>query len=101
MVPLWFAPYAVATGNCIVMKTSSEVTLTQLRVAELAEEAGTLPGVWNVVNGGRTVVPRLLEHPDIKGICFVGSTPTGKNVVYKRCGETGKRVIAGCGAKIV
>ena len=99
MVPLWFAPYAVATGNCIVMKPSSEVPLTQVKVAELAEEAGIPPGVWNVVNGGRTVVSGLLEHPDIKGICFVGSTPTGKNVVYKRCGETGKRVIAGCGAK--
>lgn len=99
MVPLWFAPYAVATGNCIVMKPSSEVPLTQLRVAELAEEAGIPPGVWNVVNGGRTVVSGLLDHPDIKGICFVGSTPTGKNVVYKRCGETGKRVIAACGAK--
>jgi len=99
MVPLWFAPYAVATGNCIVMKPSSEVPLTQLKVAELAEEAGIPPGVWNVVNGGRTVVSGLLDHPDIKGICFVGSTPTGKNVVYKRCGETGKRVIAGCGAK--
>ncbi|MHC2995758.1 MAG: CoA-acylating methylmalonate-semialdehyde dehydrogenase [Candidatus Atribacteria bacterium] len=99
MVPLWFAPYAVVTGNCIVMKPSSEVPITQLRVAELAEEAGIPPGVWNVVNGGRTVVSGLLDHPDIKGICFVGSTPTGKNVVYKRCGETGKRVIAGCGAK--
>jgi malonate-semialdehyde dehydrogenase (acetylating)/methylmalonate-semialdehyde dehydrogenase len=99
MVPLWFAPYAVATGNCIVMKPSSEVPLTQLRVAELAEEAGIPPGVWNVVNGDRTVVSGLLDHPDIKGICFVGSTPTGKNVVYKKCGETGKRVIAGCGAK--
>ena len=99
MVPLWFTPYAVATGNCIVMKPSSEVPLTQLRVAELAEEAGIPPGVWNVVNGGRTVVSGLLEHPDIKGICFVGSTPTGKNVVYKKCGETGKRVMVGCGAK--
>jgi len=99
MVPLWFAPYAVATGNCIVMKPSSEVPLTQLKVAELAEEAGIPPGVWNVVNGGRAVVSGLLDHPDIKGICFVGSTPTGKNLIYKRCGETGKKVIAGCGAK--
>jgi len=99
MIPLWSAPYAVATGNCIVIKPSSEVPLSQLRLAELAEEAGFPPGVWNVVNGGRTVVNGMLDHPDIAGITFVGSTPTGKDVIYKRCGETGKRVIAQCGAK--
>jgi len=52
-----------------------------------------------VVNGGRTVVNGMLEHPDIAGITFVGSTPTGRDVIYKKCGETGKRVIAQCGAK--
>jgi len=70
-----------------------------MRLAELAEEAGFPPGVWNVVNGGRTVVNGMLDHPDIAGITFVGSTPTGRDVIYKRCGETGKRVIAQCGAK--
>ena len=99
MVPLWFAPFAVATGNCIVVKPSSEDPISQVRIAELAEEAGFPDGVWNVVNGGRTVVSAMLDHPDIVGICFVGSTPVGKNVVYRRCGETGKRVIAQCGAK--
>ncbi|UCC76394.1 MAG: aldehyde dehydrogenase family protein, partial [Anaerolineales bacterium] len=77
MVPLWFAPYAVATGNCIVLKPSSEDPISQIKIAELAEEAGVPPGVWNVVNGGRTVVSGMLEHPDIKGVCFVGSTPVG------------------------
>ena len=99
MIPLWSAPYAVATGNCIVIKPSSEVPLSQTRLAELAEEAGFPPGVWNVVNGGRTVVNGMLEHRDIVGITFVGSTPTGRDVIYKKCGETGKRVIAQCGAK--
>lgn len=99
MIPLWSAPYAVATGNCIVVKPSSEVPLSQMRLAELADEAGFPPGVWNVVNGGRTVVNGLLEHRGIVGITFVGSTPTGRDVIYKRCGETGKRVIAQCGAK--
>jgi malonate-semialdehyde dehydrogenase (acetylating)/methylmalonate-semialdehyde dehydrogenase len=99
MIPLWSAPYALATGNCIVIKPSSEVPLSQTRLAELAEEAGFPPGVWNVVNGGRTVVDGMLEHPDIVGITFVGSTPTGRDVIYRRCGETGKRVIAQCGAK--
>ncbi|MFO7742666.1 MAG: CoA-acylating methylmalonate-semialdehyde dehydrogenase [Anaerolineae bacterium] len=99
MVPLWFAPYAVATGNCIVLKPSSEDPISQIKIAELAEEAGVPPGVWNVVNGGRDVVSSMLDSPDVKGICFVGSTPVGRDVVYRRCGETGKRVIAQCGAK--
>jgi malonate-semialdehyde dehydrogenase (acetylating)/methylmalonate-semialdehyde dehydrogenase len=99
MIPLWSAPYAVATGNTIVIKPSSEVPFSQMRLTELAEEAGFPPGVWNVVNGGRTVVDGMLEHKDIVGITFVGSTPTGRDVIYKKCGETGKRVIAQCGAK--
>jgi malonate-semialdehyde dehydrogenase (acetylating)/methylmalonate-semialdehyde dehydrogenase len=99
MIPLWSAPYAIATGNCVVIKPSSEVPNSQTRLAELAEEAGFPPGVWNVVHGGRTVVNGMLDNPDIVGITFVGSTPTGRDVIYKRCGETGKRVIAQCGAK--
>jgi malonate-semialdehyde dehydrogenase (acetylating)/methylmalonate-semialdehyde dehydrogenase len=98
MVPLWFAPYAVATGNCIVLKPSSEDPISQCKIAELTEEAGFPPGVWNVVNGDRTVVTAMLAHPDIKGVCFVGSTPVGK-LIYSKCGETGKRVIAQARAK--
>ena len=99
MIPLWSAPYAVATGNCVVIKPSSEVPLSQMKAAELVEEAGFPPGVWNVVNGGRTVVDGMLDHPDIRGIAFVGSTPTARDVIYRRCGETGKGVIAQGGAK--
>jgi len=99
MIPLWSAPYAVATGNCVVIKPSSEVPLSQMKIAELVDEAGFPPGVWNVVNGGRTVVNGMLDHPDIQGIAFVGSTPTARDVIYKKCGETGKRVIAQGGAK--
>ncbi|HEX9897532.1 MAG TPA: CoA-acylating methylmalonate-semialdehyde dehydrogenase [Dehalococcoidales bacterium] len=99
MIPLWSAPYAIATGNCVVIKPSSEVPISQMRLAELVEEAGFPPGVWNVVNGGRSVVNGMLEHPGIVGITFVGSTPTGKDVIYRKCGETGKRCIAQCGAK--
>jgi len=98
MIPLWSAPYAIATGNCVVVKPSSEVPLSQAKLVELADEAGFPPGVWNVVNGGREVVSGMLEHPDIKGISFVGSTPVAK-IVYKGCGDTGKRVIAQGGAK--
>ncbi|MGD0645665.1 MAG: CoA-acylating methylmalonate-semialdehyde dehydrogenase [Candidatus Bathyarchaeia archaeon] len=99
MVPLWFAPYAVATGNCIVIKPSSEDPISQIKISELAEEAGFPPGVWNVVNGGREVVNGMLDNPHINGVCFVGSTPVGRDVIYRRCGETGKRVISQCGAK--
>ncbi len=99
MIPLWSAPYAVATGNCVIIKPSSEVPLSQMKLAELVEEAGFPPGVWNVVHGGRTVVNGILDHPDIAGIASVSSTPTAKDVIYKRCGETGKRVIAQGGAK--
>ncbi|WP_455367491.1 CoA-acylating methylmalonate-semialdehyde dehydrogenase [[Eubacterium] cellulosolvens] len=99
MVPLWFAPYAVATGNCIVIKPSDFCPISQMKVAEIVEEAGFPPGVWNVVNGSQDVVSRMLNHPDVNGICFVGSTPVGRDVVYRRCGETGKRCISQCGAK--
>ena len=99
MIGLWFAPYAIATGNCVVLKPSSEDPISQIKIAELADEAGIPPGVWNIVNGGRTVVSGMLEHPDIKGICFVGSTPVGRDVIYRKCGETGKRAIVQCGAK--
>jgi len=98
MIPLWSAPYAVATGNTVVIKPSSEVPCTMSRVAELAEEAGFPPGVWNHVNGGRTVVGNMLEHPNIEGITFVGSTPVMKDVIYPGCGNTGKRCIAQGGA---
>ncbi len=99
MIPLWFAPYAVATGNCVVIKPSPETPISQTKLAELTEEAGFPPGVWNVIHGGAEVASAMLDHPDIKGICFVGSTAVAKNVIYRRCGETGKRVIAQAGAK--
>ncbi len=98
MIPLWSAPYAVATGNTVVIKPSSEVPFSQMKLAELVEEAGFPPGVWNVVNGGREVVNGMIEHPRIKGLTFVGSTPVAKTI-YEGCGKTQKRVIAQGGAK--
>jgi len=99
MVPLWFAPYAVATGNCIIVKPSPRDPISQVKIAEMVDEAGFPPGVWNVVHGETESVSLLLEHPDIEGITFVGSTKIGRDTIYKKCGETGKRVIAQCGAK--
>lgn len=99
MIPLWFAPYAVATGNCIIIKPSSRCPVTQAKVVELVDEAGFPPGVWNVVHGsGSMISSALVEHPDIKGVTFVGSTPVAKQL-YKECGKFGKRVIAQGGAK--
>ena len=99
MIPLWFAPYAVATGNCIIIKPSSRCPITQAKVVELVDEAGFPPGVWNVVHGsGSMISSALIEHPDIKGVTFVGSTPVAKQL-YRECGEAGKRIIAQGGAK--
>lgn len=99
MVSLWFMPYAVATGNTYIIKPSSEVPLSQTKLCELIEEAGFPPGVINIVQGGRDVVGAILDHPSIKGVSFVGSTPVGRDVVYKRAAATGKKVQAQCGAK--
>jgi malonate-semialdehyde dehydrogenase (acetylating)/methylmalonate-semialdehyde dehydrogenase len=99
MVPLWFSPFALATGNTFVVKPSPRDPVSQVKLAELIEEAGVPPGVYNVVHGGNEVALNLLEHPGIKGVTFVGSTPVGRDIVYRKCGETGKRVIAQCGAK--
>ncbi len=99
MIGLWFAPYAVATGNCVIIKPSPEDPICQTKIVELADKAGIPPGVWNVVHGATESGSALLENPNVKGICFVGSTRVGRDIIYRRCGETGKRVIAQCGAK--
>jgi len=99
MIPFWFFPYAVATGNTYVVKPSSEVPLSQNAVAELIEEAGFPEGVINFVHGGREVVDGLLRHPDIKGVSFVGSTPVGRDVIYAIGAKHGKKLQVQCGAK--
>lgn len=98
MVPLWFLPYALATGNTFIVKPSPNTPITQTKLAELVEKAGLPPGVLNLVHGGAEVASALIDHPDVVGITFVGSTPVGREV-YSRCGKTGKRVIAQGGAK--
>jgi malonate-semialdehyde dehydrogenase (acetylating) / methylmalonate-semialdehyde dehydrogenase len=98
MIPLWFWPYAVATGNTFVLKPSEKDPLTHQRVVELAIQAGLPKGVLNVVQGGREVVESILEHPGIAGVSFVGSSQIAR-LVYERAGATGKRVQALGGAK--
>jgi malonate-semialdehyde dehydrogenase (acetylating)/methylmalonate-semialdehyde dehydrogenase len=98
MIPLWFWPYAVATGNTFVLKPSEQDPLTHQRIVELALEAGLPPGVLNVVHGGREVAETLLDHPEVKGISFVGSSQIGR-IIYARAAASGKRVQALGGAK--
>ncbi len=98
MVPLWFLPYAVATGNTFVLKPSEQVPISQIRIFELAHEAGFPPGVLNLVNGAKEVVNAILEHPGITGVSFVGSSPVAKHV-YTTAAAHGKRVQALGGAK--
>ena len=98
MIPYWFWPYAVASGNTYVMKPSSQVPLTQNYLTKLVDEAGFPPGVLNLVNGSHEVSDTLMEHPKVKGISFVGSSPVAK-YIYKHSAEYGKRVQAQGGAK--
>jgi malonate-semialdehyde dehydrogenase (acetylating)/methylmalonate-semialdehyde dehydrogenase len=98
MIPLWFWPYAVATGNTIVIKPSEQDPLTHQRIVELAEQAGLPPGVLNVVHGGKETVEAVCDHPDIVGVSFVGSSDVAK-IVYTRAAAAGKRVQTLGGAK--
>ncbi|SFR64410.1 CoA-acylating methylmalonate-semialdehyde dehydrogenase [Halogeometricum limi] len=98
MIPLWFLPYAVATGNTFILKPSEKVPLTAQYIVELADEAGFPDGVVNLVNGGKETVGALLEHEGIAGVSFVGSTPVAR-IIYETAAKNGKRVQAQGGAK--
>lgn len=98
MVPLWFLPYAIATGNTVVVKPSEQVPFSQYRLFELLHELKLPPGVVNMVHGGKDVVNGILENKDIAGVSFVGSSPVAQHVAT-RCGATGKRFQALGGAK--
>jgi len=98
MIQFWFLPYAIACGNTIVLKPSERVPLTMHRALELIEKTGLPKGVVNLVNGGRTVVDALCDHPQVRAISFVGSTPVAKHV-YMRSAASGKRMQCQGGAK--
>jgi malonate-semialdehyde dehydrogenase (acetylating)/methylmalonate-semialdehyde dehydrogenase len=98
MVPLWFLPFAVACGNTFVLKPSEQVPLSQARMFELLEQCDLPPGVVNLVHGGREVVEAICDHPGIRAVSFVGSTPVAR-LVYQRATHAGKRVQALGGAK--
>jgi len=98
MIPFWFLPYAIACGNTLVMKPSERVPLTMRRAFELLEQTGLPKGVVNLVNGGKSAVDTLLDHPKVRAISFVGSTPVAK-YIYARAGANGKRAQCQGGAK--
>ena len=98
MIPLWFLPYAIATGNTVVLKPSDRVPFSAARLVELIHETGIPSGVVNLVNGGKPSVDALLDHPLVRAVSFVGSTPVAQHV-YTRGSASGKRVQCQGGAK--
>jgi malonate-semialdehyde dehydrogenase (acetylating)/methylmalonate-semialdehyde dehydrogenase len=99
MIPFgWMVPLCIATGNTMVIKTSSTTPMTALRMVELLNEAGLPPGVVNVLTASRTEAELFLTHPDVKGISFVGSTAVGRHI-YATAASHGKRVQTLCEAK--
>ncbi|MCI0396672.1 MAG: CoA-acylating methylmalonate-semialdehyde dehydrogenase [Chloroflexi bacterium] len=98
MIPFWFLPYALACGNTYIVKPSEKVPLTMQKVFHLLEQTGLPKGVVNLVHGAKEAVDMILDHPTIRAISFVGSTPVAK-YIYSRGAAAGKRVQSQGGAK--
>ena len=98
MIPFWFLPYAVAAGNCFLLKPSERVPITSQKIFHLIQAAGFPSAVVQLVNGGSDVVNAILDHPVIRGVSFVGSTATAR-YIYSRAAANGKRAQCQGGAK--
>jgi len=98
MVPMWMAPIAIATGNAFILKPSERDPSPSLLIAELFKQAGLPDGIFSVVQGDKVAVDALLNHPDVKALSFVGSTPIAQ-YIYETGAKNGKRVQALGGAK--
>ncbi len=98
MIPFWFLPYAVAAGNCFLLKPSERVPITSQKLFRLIESSGFPRGVVQLVNGGRDAVNAILDHPLIRAVSFVGSTATAR-YIYSRAAANGKRAQCQGGAK--
>lgn len=98
MIPLWFLPYAIACGNCFILKPSERVPLTAVRLIELLEATGLPKGVVQLVHGSKDAVNAILDHPAIRAVSFVGSSAVAK-YVYSRATANGKRAQCQGGAK--
>jgi len=98
MIPFWFMPYAIACGNTCIIKPSEKVPLTMQKVFELLDQLNLPSGVLNLVNGSKETVDAILDHPQIRAISFVGSSPVAR-YVYSRAAANGKRAQCQGGAK--
>ncbi|MXW63944.1 MAG: CoA-acylating methylmalonate-semialdehyde dehydrogenase [Bacteroidetes bacterium SB0662_bin_6] len=98
MIPLWFLPYAVATGNCFILKPSERVPMTSARLFDLIDQCGFPSGVLQLVHGSKDTVDALLDHPLVRAVSFVGSTPVAR-YIYGRAAASGKRAQCQGGAK--
>ena len=98
MIPLWFLPYAVATGNAFILKPSEQTPLTARKLFELIDQVDFPDGVVQLINGSVETVNHLLEHDGIEGVSFVGSTPVAETI-YEKAAANGKRAQAQGGAK--
>jgi len=98
MVPFWFLPYALASGNTYVIKTSKQVPCTMQLITELIDEIDLPPGIFNLVNGDKLVSSVFIESPFVKGVSIVGSTPVVRDVA-SRCARANKRCQAMGSAK--
>ena len=98
MVPFWFLPYALATGNTYLVKASKQVPMTMQEITKYIDKCGFPPGVFNLVNGDKTVAEAFMDSSKIKGISIVGSTPTCR-IVAEKCAKTNKRFQAMGSAK--
>ncbi len=98
MIPLWFLPYAIACGNTFLLKPSEKTPMTAQKLFALIEQLGLPKGVVNLVNGAKETVDALLDHPEVRAVSFVGSTPVAK-YVYSRATANGKRAQCQGGAK--
>jgi len=98
MIAFWYLPYAIATGNTFILKPSERVPLTMRYIYELIEKTGLPKGVVNLVNGSKAAVDALIDHPRVRAISFVGSTPVAR-YIYARSAEQGKRCQCQGGAK--
>ncbi len=98
MVPMWFFPVAIATGNAVILKPSEKDPSAAMMIAQMWEQAGLPAGVFNVLHGDKVAVDAMLQHPGIKSISFVGSTPIAQ-YIYETGTKHGKRIQALGGAK--